>query len=397
MSTPDVGVRLPNGLAYVIAAFAVMSVLLLPFAVAESDLSMSDVMNGFYVHSFVLFAVLGAVIVWRRPGHGIGWLLVLVGAFNAMATTSNEYLLFGLAERPGYPSDELVYVLLGWAWVPATAGIAMALPLLFPNGRLLSPRWRPLAVIAVLATVLLSVVDAVSLELKVPDAVMTVAYLLYGTTMLACLVPLIIRFHRSRDVERQQFKWVLIGLAVSIPAIAVGAVWSVAGGGGALTLIPLVVSPITITFAVLRYRLFDLDVVISRTSLVAGLAGFITVTYVAIVVGVGSLVGRGDEPNLVLSIAATALVAVAFQPVRRRLQRVANRLVFGRRATPYDVLSGFATKVGAAEASPETLVGSGRADGRRDWGEAGPRVAAGRLASCGPRRRGRTGWTPVSP
>jgi signal transduction histidine kinase len=357
MTTPDVRVRLPNVLAYVIAAFAVVSVLVLPFAVAASDLSMGEVMNGFFVHTFVLFAVLGAVIVWRRPGHRIGWLLVLVGAFNAMATTSNEYLLFGLAERPGFPSDELVYALLGWAWVPATAGIAMALPLLFPEGRLLSPRWRPLAVIAALVTMLLSVVDALSVEMKVPDAIMTVAYLLYGTTMLACLVPLILRFHRSRDVERQQFKWVLIGLAVSIPAIAVGAVWSVAGGGGALTLVPLVVSPITITFAVLRYRLFDLDVVISRTLLVAGLAGFITATYVAIVVGIGSLVGRGDEPNLILSVAATALVAVAFQPVRRGLQRVANRLVFGRRATPYDVLSAFATRVGGAEATPETLVG----------------------------------------
>ena len=223
-----------------------------------------------------------------------------------------------------------------------------------------------MAVIAALVTMLLSIVDALSVEMTVPDAIMTVAYLLYGATMLACLVPLILRFHRSRDVERQQFKWVLIGLAISIPAIAIGAVWSVAGGGGALTLVPLVVSPVTITFAVLRYRLFDLDVVISRTLLVAGLAGFITVTYVAIVVGIGSLVGRGDEPNLVLSIAATALVAVAFQPVRRRLQRVANRLVFGRRATPYDVLSGFATRVGCRRGVAGDARWSGRADGRRD-------------------------------
>ena len=213
--------------------------MVLPFAVAASDLSMSEVMNGFYAHSFVLFAVLGTVIVWRRPGHGIGWLLVLVGAFNAMATTSNEYVLFGFSDRRGFPSDELVYVICGWAWVPATAGVAMALPLLFPDGRLLSPRWRPLAVIAALVTMLLSIVDALSVEMTVPDAIMTVAYLLYGATMLACLVPLILRFHRSRDVERQQFKWVLIGLAISIPAIAIGAVWSVAGGGGALTLVPL--------------------------------------------------------------------------------------------------------------------------------------------------------------
>jgi signal transduction histidine kinase len=121
--------------------------------------------------------------------------------------------------------------------------------------------------------------------------------------------------------------------------------------------IALLAVPIAIGLAILRYRLYDIDVVISRTLLVAGLAAFITATYVAIVVGVGSLVGRGDEPNVVLSVLATAAVAVAFQPVRRQLQRVANRLVYGRRATPYDVLSGFATRVGAAEASPETLVG----------------------------------------
>ena len=137
-------VRLPASLAYVIAAFAVVSVMVLPFAVAASDLSMSEVMNGFYAHSFVLFAVLGAVIVWRRPGHGIGWLLVLVGAFNAMATTSNEYVLFGFSDHRGFPSDELVYVICGWAWVPATAGVAMALPLLFPTAGCSHPgggRW----------------------------------------------------------------------------------------------------------------------------------------------------------------------------------------------------------------------------------------------------------------
>ena len=132
--------------------------------------------------------------------------------------------------------------------------------------------------------------------------------------------------------------------------------------------------PVTITVAVLRYRLYDIDVVISKTLLVAGLAGFITVAYVAIVVGVGSFVGTGDEPDLVLSVVATALVAVAFQPVRRALRRVADRLVYGQRATPYDVLSGFATRVGAAEPSPDTLVqlaelmaGGTGADPARVW------------------------------
>ncbi len=357
MTTTHEVVRLPNRLAYVIAAVGVVSVLILPFALAASNLSLADALNGFYVHNFVLFGVLGAVIVWRRPGNRIGWLLVSVGAFNAVFTFGGEYVLFGLDERRDFPSEELAYLMVGWTWVPAAAGVVMALPLMFPDGRLLSRRWRPLAVLALLATVLLSIVDALSYTSMVPDAIGWISYLLFGATMLACLVPLILRFRRSRDVERQQFKWVLIGLAVSVPATAVGALWSIGGGGGALSLVPLIVSPVTITIAVLRYRLYDIDVVISRTLLFAGLAGFITLTYVAIVVGLGSLVGRGDRPNLALSVAATALVAVAFQPVRRRLQRVANRLVYGRRATPYDVLSAFATRVGGAEATPETLAG----------------------------------------
>ena len=177
------------------------------------------------------------------------------------------------------------------------------------------------------------------------------AFLVFALAGLASVVPLVLRYRRSTGAERQQLKWVFYGLAISVPDAGPRHVGFLLRrrrrdlGGSAAGVIP-----VTITVAVLRYRLYDIDVVISRTLLVAGLAGFITVTYVAIVVGIGSLVGRGDEPNLILSIAATALVAVAFQPVRRRLQRVANRLVFGRRATPYDVLSGFATRVGAAEA-----------------------------------------------
>src|SRR6202011_1696950 len=93
--------------------------------------------------------------------------------------------------------------------------------------------------------------------------------------------------------------------------------------------------------AVLKYRLYDIDMVISRTLVYGALAAFITAVYVGIVVGVGTLVGSGGRPNLLLSILATAVVAVAFQPVRERLQKVANRLVYGKRATPYEVLSEF--------------------------------------------------------
>ncbi|MDQ3708948.1 MAG: hypothetical protein M3387_06540, partial [Actinomycetota bacterium] len=172
--------------------------------------------------------------------------------------------------------------------------------------------------------------------------------------MLAAIASLVVRFRRSTGVERQQLKWVAAAatlLPLSLTGLGLGddASWP-------LLLIALLIVAVAVAVAMLRYRLYDIDLVISRTLLVTGLAGFITAAYVGIVVGVGSLVGGGDEPNLVLSVLATAVVAVAFQPVRRGLQRVANRLVFGRRATPYDVLSGFATRVGAAEPSASTLV-----------------------------------------
>jgi signal transduction histidine kinase len=107
--------------------------------------------------------------------------------------------------------------------------------------------------------------------------------------------------------------------------------------------------------AVLKYRLYDIDVVINRTLVYGALAAFITAVYVGIVVGIGTLLGSGGRPNLALSILATAVVAVGFQPLRERLQRVANRLVYGRRATPYEVLSEFSERVAESYAADEVL------------------------------------------
>src|SRR5206468_6301728 len=96
--------------------------------------------------------------------------------------------------------------------------------------------------------------------------------------------------------------------------------------------------------AILKYRLYDIDVVINKTLVYGSLAAFITAVYVAIVVGIGTAIGQGERPNLGLSILATAVVALAFQPVKGRVQRLANRLVYGRRATPYEVLSEFSAR-----------------------------------------------------
>ncbi len=352
---PPATLPLPTGLAYAVAGVAFVVAVIQPFAVLDQGLTMSEAVDGFFLQNAVFFAVLGALILWRRPGHMIGWLLVFVGGLDALTHVGDEYELFELGELPGFPPVTNIEAAIGWVWVPAVAGIGMALPQLFPDGRLLSRRWRPLAWFGAATTTLLSALFVVDTDGTKLDEAFGVAFPLFGVAMLASLVPLLVRFRRSRGAERQQFKWVLFGLAVSVPLLVLGTAGAFWGASAAWSLPALVILPAAITVAVLRYRLFDIDVVISKTLLVAGLAGFITAAYVAIVVGAGSLVGSGDEPNLVLSVVATAVVAVAFQPVRRGLQRVANRLVFGRRVTPYDVLSGFATRVGAAEPSPDTL------------------------------------------
>ena len=116
-----------------------------------------------------------------------------------------------------------------------------------------------------------------------------------------------------------------------------------------------VVLPATIGLAVMKYGLYDIDVFVSRTIVYGSLAVFITAVYVGIAVGIGTLVGSGGKPNLGLSILATGIVAVGFQPVRERVQKVANRLVYGKRATPYEVLSQFSERVAESYASDDVL------------------------------------------
>ena len=156
------------------------------------------------------------------------------------------------------------------------------------------------------------------------------------TAMAAALASIVIRFRRA-SVQSASSSSSVFAAVILLPTWIVAIPFysdSCCSGLGGRRL-PRPWSSRSRSPRVLRYRLYDIDLVISRTLLVAGLAGFITVTYVAIVVGIGSLVGRGDEPNLVLSVAATAFVAVAFQPVRRWLRRVANRWCSagGRRRT----------------------------------------------------------------
>jgi signal transduction histidine kinase len=236
-------------------------------------------------------------------------------------------------------------------FIPLTFGL-----LLFPNGSLPSRRWRAVVVFAAVAVTSATLLEVWSYRPSngsppEDDVAWNVAFLTVFLAAAAGVVALVGRFRASTGETRQQFKWVMWGAAVSVPVVVI----AILGYEVLLTedqsaaLVTAAVGLLIICYgiAVARYRLYDVDLVISRSIVYGSLASFITGIYVVVVVGVGRAFGDSDQPNAALAIAATALVAVAFQPVRRRLQRMADRLVYGRKATPHDVLSEFSRRVAA--------------------------------------------------
>ena len=240
--------------------------------------------------------------------------------------------------------------------------------LVFPDGHLLSRRWRlaiwlnalPAALASLVALLDPNTVGDGHRQLPNPiglagahPALLAISNVVGGGAFLLFPVGLIslgIRYRRADADTRQQVKWFGAGVSVLVAAVVVGLITSPTSTW--TTPIPIAAEtigftafPLCLGVAVLKYQLYGIDLVVNRALVYAALAVFITAVYVGIAVGIGTLVGSGGKPNLGLSIVATAIVAIGFQPLRERLQRVANRLVYGERATPYEVLSQFSERV----------------------------------------------------
>ena len=322
-----------------------------------------------------VFGTVGALIASRKPENAIGWLFCAVTLIYSLSAPFG-----GAAERAlatGETGSTLARVsdwIGTWSWIPAVLIPITLLFLLFPTGRPLSPRWRALPWAAVLGTIAFTLSSAFSphrytagdaLFLKRnPFALAafdtTAAAVLEAAAVIALvgalvggIASLMIRLRRSTGDERQQLRLLTSTAAIVVAVIVASGVVSAAAPDNdvvvnvaiAVILIGLTAIPVAVGVAILKYRLYDIDVVINKTLVFGTLAAFITLAYVAIVVGIGSAIGRGNGSNVGLSIAATAVVALAFHPVQRRVQRFANRLVYGKRATPYEVMTDFAHRV----------------------------------------------------
>jgi hypothetical protein len=303
------------------------------------------------------YATVGLVLSLRRPANPIGWLYAAAGLVWSLAIPGDSWLVQLVAEHRPLPLAAQVAAVFGeFNWAPATV-LGVTLPaLLVPDGRLRSRRWRPVAATSMVAAVLvvmggglaparledLPIANPFGLAGPAGDVAAMLAgagYLLWVATMVASLACVVVRFRSSRGVERQQLRWVAAGAAAAVAGLLAGAAVSQDNVLSGVLYSSVLCIPLAVAVAVLRYRLWDLDRLVSRTVTYAVVTALLVVPYLLIVPAAGRLVGGSGS----LAVAAATLAAAAlFQPLRRRVQELVDRRFNRRRYDAARTVEGFA-------------------------------------------------------
>jgi signal transduction histidine kinase len=346
-----------------------------------------------------IVAAVGTLIAIRRPRNVMGWLLLATGLTAEFFNLPPAYAGYALYVHPGLPGPLWLYWFSQVTWLLIFGELLVLMPLLFPDGRLMSRRWLiPIGLFGLLMLigVLASLDPVVTSPLPNPAGVPALKGIsnVFNTPILIVFflgvccsgpVALVIRYRRAGEQERLQLKWLLVAVAVILVATVLQVLVQPFSN---TPILPIAVSslPIAIGFAVLRYRLYDIDLILNKALVYGGLAVVITAVYVLIVIGFGAIVGNSRQ--FLLSIVTTALIALAFQPLRQRAQRLANRVVYGQRATPYETLSQFSEHLSQTFSEEDILERMARilaqgtgAERAEVWVRAGSRLA---LASSSP-------------
>jgi signal transduction histidine kinase len=306
--------------------------------------------------------VVGFVLASRRPGNRIGWLFLAAGLALGLRSFSHQYALHALVAAPGsWPAGRVFGWLFNWIWVIAFAMLAFVF-LLFPTGRLRSRRWLPAAWFVggvftlTSATVIVYVTrfwsDPFGSSVQAETPALVAVFSLVLVALVAGVAALVVRFAGSVGEERLQLKWFAAAAVLVVVTLIVTFPMSSELADVFLNLAFLCLW-VAVAIAVLKYRLYDIDVVISKAVLYGSLAVFITAVYAVLVAGIGTLAGNQRSP--LLAALAAAVVAVVFQPVRQWAGRLANRVVYGRRASPYQVQSDFARRIGGTYSAQDVL------------------------------------------
>ena len=305
---------------------------------------------------FGMFAAMGALLAVTRPYNAVGWVMAAAALLLVVGSTGDLYAAWVMTTR-GAP-DPLAVLgawVQSWYWLLLLWLIFAALPLVFPDGRLPSRRWRWPAAVGVVGAagsvvsgMLTDTLTGQDVDYRIdnpigvdglPGAEEQALFPLFSGLFLVGVITavaaVVVRFRRSRGAERQQMKWFLFAVAplLQLPFSGLLPEWV----GSAAFAWLLIALPAAIAVAVLRYHLDGIDVVINRTLVYGALTLIVVAIYVLVVGYLGAALRREDD--LLISLVATGIVAVLFAPLRDRLQRAVSRLLYGHRAEPYAAVS----------------------------------------------------------
>jgi hypothetical protein len=340
------------GLTLVLLAVAIWLVALNGFAIPARA--------AVYFPFVVVSAIVGALVTSRQPANPVGWLLLGGALLFALFDYADQYAIYGIVTEPG--SLPVVDFFIGLRMVLEPAApimLLILLPLYFPTGRLLTPRWRWVLRFVLISMVLFSISWATMaphpdpavgsgegvdnpLWIDQPEWLVVLqeagSGILFFVMLGAAVTSVVLRFVRATGIERQQMKWFAYIVALLLVAVfaenllvvAIGFEWSFAG-------FFLAGMPLAIGFAILRYRLYDIDIIINRTLVYGSLTAMLLLVYVGLVASLSALVGSittttvdGEPSGLALAVSTLVVVAL-FRPLRARLQKFIDRRFYRQR------------------------------------------------------------------
>ena len=331
----------------------------------EAGGSYGPVFDSLFRLGLMVFPTVGAFVATRRPENAVGWIMLGSGVLLALSGFAISYATYGLFTRPGgVPAADVMAWISGWIFLPPLFATPPLLFLLFPDGRLLGPRWRAALALVVLSTVAAATaialtpgtlqdapfeqianpfgVDGAEVALEI---LFTIGWIAGISGIVVGSVSMLVRLRRSRGVERQQLKW--IAGAAALFAAAVLTADPIFGDvlGQIIVLGAFCSIPIAAGIAILRHRLYDIDVIINRTLVYGSLTALLGGLYVALVLGLQVLLAPLTGTTTPAVALSTLAVAALFGPLRRRIQRVVDRRFYRSRYDAQRTLEAFATRL----------------------------------------------------
>ena len=370
------GASRPARWPWLVVAGFIVSAVGATFLVYENGESIAEQVP--FIVAFGMFGIIGALIVSREPGNRIGGLLLYGSGATAASFLAGELTTY-LVHR-GNTEGVLVGILgllSDAGWIVGIIPVLLFLPMLFPDGHLPSRRWWPLAALcgALIAFLLIAIVFATPLfagssgpprvenplyisaidQFEIPDAVISIGLLV---ALVGSVASLVVRFRRSKGDERQQIKWVALALILLVSSFVLSEVLLQLGVDSSfvdsiVSGVAFLALPVSIGIAVLRYHLYELDVVVKKTLVAGAFALLVIAVYGAVVWLYGVTASGRESPGALFVIAL--LLGLAFRPVARFARRIADRIVYGRRATPYEVLTEFTERMGESYATDDVV------------------------------------------